>query len=213
MDGENLEVVECKMSYRFLAFVMFCDEFKPIPEFLEGEKWIEENSDFDIFYKQTKDSILRRNEKNYNSESDCYWIHSQNFSEARKAKFKDNVNVNLLFWGHDSRPCLAGGTFGGSQGLYNKPFVDIPYDVWWWNEPPNPEFSWDLSNQGAAIVVHELINAIQCMIRDPFPFGLNYSDFPTYEDAPISIARDQHAWILNQITDEMYEKIHVLVVL
>ena len=198
------------MRYRLLILSMYCDDFKPYPQFLEGVKWIEENSNFDIFCKQIKDSPLKLEEKIYNRSSDCHWIHSRNLNAARKARFRDNVNFNILFWGNDPRPCLAGGTFGGSQGLYEKPFIDIPYDVWWWSEPTNPEFKWDLSNQGAAVIVHELNNAIQYIIRDPPPFGLNYRNFPTYDDSPFSTARERHAWVLHQVTDEMYKKIQIV---
>jgi hypothetical protein len=195
---------------QIVPFIMYCDEFKPLPEFLEGVGWVEKNSKFDIFYQQVKDSPLRKNERIEDESKNCRWIHSRNFNFERRRKFKNNVNVNLLFWGHESRPCLAGGTFGGSEGLFGKPFIDIPYDVWWWSQPTDPKYDWSLSNQGAAIVVHELVNALQCLIRDPAPLGLGYRNFPTYKDAPPgSTGRREHAWVLRQITDEMYEKIQI----
>ena len=196
------------MRCRLLIFNIYCDEISPLQEFLEAKDWVEKNSKFDISYQHVTDSPISESEKIHDEAKDCYWIYPGNLNSDRKSKFKEDVNVNLLFWGHESKPCLAGGTFGGREGIYRRPFVDIPYDVWWWSEPPNPEFGWDLSNQGAAVVVHELVNAIQCIIRDPQPYGLGHSDFTTYEDAPPEAsARDQHAWVLSQITDEMYADI------
>ena len=51
------------MGYRLLIFNMYCDEYKPYPEFLEGARWVEKNSKFDIFYQQLKDSPLKKNER------------------------------------------------------------------------------------------------------------------------------------------------------
>lgn len=114
-----------------------------------------------------------KNEKLFNSNNNRYWIHSHNFISDRKAKFKDSMNVNLLFLGHEPRPCLAGGTFGGNEDLCGKPFIDIPTMYGCGESLPIRNTRWfsPLRN----IDVNALTSSVQGKVRSSIKLMPNFS--------------------------------------
>jgi hypothetical protein len=74
----------------------------------------------------------------------------------------------VLLWTLNGRlPLHAGSTWcadwGISAGGINRPYASIPTDPWWYTNTPYGGFN----SRAAQILVHEIINTINCKLREP----------------------------------------------